>query len=81
MRYATIAINKSLRIAIEIMAHEDLNVLPVISDLIKDEVVSLFSYKAFYQHTTQNLMSMKEQMPVFHLKIMVLKFYCMDKNC
>jgi predicted transcriptional regulator len=43
--YATIAINKSLRNAIEIMANEDLDVLPVISNLNKDEVVGLLSYK------------------------------------
>jgi predicted transcriptional regulator len=41
----SIAINKSLRNAIEIMANEDLDVLPVISDLNKDEVVGLLSYK------------------------------------
>jgi chloride channel protein, CIC family len=43
--YATIAINKSLRNAIEIMANEDLDVLPVVSNLNKDEVVGLLSYK------------------------------------
>lgn len=43
--YVSIAINKSLRNAIEIMANEDLDVLPVISDLNKDEVVGLLSYK------------------------------------
>jgi hypothetical protein len=66
MRYVTIPINNSFRIAIEIMDNKYLNVLPVISDLIKDEVVGLLSYKAFYLHTTQNLMSTKEWKPVFH---------------
>jgi len=42
--YATIAIIKSLRNAIEIMANEDLDVLPVISDHNRDDVVGLLSY-------------------------------------
>ena len=43
--FVSIAINKSLRAAIEIMANEDLDVLPVISSHTKNEVIGFLSYK------------------------------------